>query len=59
MVGVMAHHQKSLILKLGFVAILLGVSLLLTYLIVQVPQLRSRYEVYDLSNDYLNNIAYQ
>ena len=55
----MAHHQKSLILKLGFVAILLGVSLLLTYLIVQVPQLRSRYEVYDLSNDYLNNIAYQ
>jgi len=54
----MANPQKSLTLKLGFVAVLLGLSGLLTYLILQVPQLRSLYEVLNLSNDYLSSAVY-
>ena len=57
----MKNQQKSVILKLGFVAILLGLSGLFSYLIVQVPQLRLRafYGDYGLDSDYLNSVAYQ
>ena len=57
----MKNPQKSWILKLGFVAVLLGLSGLFTYLVVQVPQLRLRafYGDYRLESDYLNSVAYQ
>ena len=54
----MVQHQKSLVLKTGYCAILLGISGLLTYIIVQVPQLRTLYQVYNLNNDYLDSVAY-
>ena len=57
----MKNQQKSVILKLGFVAVLLGLSGLFSYLIVQVPQLRLRafHGDYSLDSDYLNSVAYQ
>ena len=57
----MKDQQKSVILKIGFVSVLLGLSGLLSYLIVQVPTLRLRafYGDYRLDSDYLNSLAYQ
>ena len=47
-----------MILKFGYVAVLLGLSGLFSYLIVQVPQLRAFYGEYSLANEYLNGVAY-
>ena len=55
----MKNQQKSVILKFGYVAVLLGLSGLFSYLIVQVPQLRAFYGEYSLANEYLNSVAYQ
>ena len=55
----MKNLQKSMILKFGYVAVLLGLSGLFSYLIVQVPQLRAFYGEYSLANEYLNTVAYQ
>ena len=48
-------------LKFGFVAVLLGLSGLFSYIILQVPQLRLRalYGDYGLDSEFLNSVAYQ
>ena len=57
----MKNLQKSAMLKFGFVAVLLGLSGLFSYIILQVPQLRLRalYGDYRLDSEFLNSVAYQ
>lgn len=54
----MKDHQKSVMLKFGYVAVLLGLSGLFSYLIVQVPPLRAIYGEYGLDSEFLNSVAY-
>ena len=54
----MKDHQKSVMLKFGYVAVLLGLSGLFSYLIVQVPSLRAIYGEYGLDSEFLNSVAY-